>query len=83
MCEITPPTHHFTYLAMDDPSTLMAAFLGAVHKRRRQLGVGGGVKNWSKLPMDSTKKLPTWARGVSKIRKNCRRRLWMVPCSKN
>ena len=40
---------------------------------------GGGVKNWSKLPTDSTKKLPTWRRGVSKIRKNCRRHLWMVP----
>ena len=39
---------------------------GAIHKRRRQ---SGGVKNWSKLPTDSTKKLPTWGRGVSKIRK--------------
>ena len=28
---------------------------------------GGGVKNWSKLPTYSTKKLPTWGRGVSKI----------------
>ena len=27
---------------------------GAVHKRRQQLG-GGGFKNWSKLPTDSTK----------------------------
>ena len=52
---------------------------GAVHKRRWQLGWGGGVKNWSKLPTDSTKKLPTWGMWVSKIRKNCRRRLWMVP----
>ena len=25
------------------------------------------------------KKLPTWGRRVSKIRKNCRRHLWMVP----
>ena len=25
--------------------------------------------NWSKLPTDNTKKLPTWGRGVSKIRK--------------
>ena len=40
---------------------------------------GGEVKNWSKLPTDSTKKLPTLGRGVSKIRKNCRRYLWMVP----
>ena len=24
--------------------------------------MGGGVKNWSKLPMDSTKTLPTWAK---------------------
>ena len=31
----------------------------------------GGVINWSKLQMDSTNKLPTWGRGVSKIRKNC------------
>ena len=27
---------------------------------------GGGVKNWSKLPTDSTKKLPTWRRGSLK-----------------
>ena len=40
---------------------------------------GGGVKNWSKLPTDSTKKLPTWGRGVSKIRNNHRPHLWMVP----
>ena len=26
----------------------------------------GGVKNWSKLPMDSTKKLPTWGSGFLK-----------------
>ena len=26
----------------------------------------------------SIKKLPTWVRGVSKVRKNCRRLLWMV-----
>ena len=39
----------------------------------------GEVKNWSKLRTDSTKKLSTWGRGVSKIQKNCRRRLWMVP----
>ena len=31
---------------------------GAVHKRRRQLGKGKGVKNWSILPTDGTKKLP-------------------------
>ena len=37
---------------------------------------GGGVKDWSKL---QAKKLPTWGRGMSKIRKNCRHRLWMVP----
>ena len=46
------------------------------------IGRGGGVKNCSKLPMDSTKKLPTWGRGVSKIRKKYRRRLWMVPNAK-
>ena len=39
----------------------------------------GGVKNWSKLPTDSTKKLPTRGRGVSKFRKKCWLRLWMVP----
>ena len=40
---------------------------GAVHKRRRQLGGGrGGVKNWSKLSTDSTKKLPTLEKGAVK-----------------
>ena len=29
---------------------------------------GGGGKNWSKLPTDSTKKLPTWGRGASKVK---------------
>ena len=43
----------------------------AVVKRRQQLG--GGVKNWSKLLMDSTKK----------FRKKCRRHLKMVPFSIN
>ena len=55
---------------------------GVIHKRRPQLG-GGGVKNCSKLTTHSTKKNPaTWGRGVLKIRKNCRRRLWMVPKKK-
>ena len=49
---------------------------GAAHKRRCQLG---WVKNWSKLLMHSTKNLPTWGRGVSKIQKSFRRRLWMIP----
>ena len=49
----------------------------AFHKRR-QLG-GSRVKNWSKLLTDRTEKLPIWGRGVSKIQKNCRRILWMVP----
>ena len=40
--------------------------LRAVHKRRRQLG-GGRVKICSNLPKNSTKKLPTWGRGLSKI----------------
>ena len=43
---------------------------------------GGGDKigqNWSKLPTDSSKKLPTWGRGMSKIPKKCRCHLWMVP----
>ena len=30
---------------------------------------GEGVKNGSKVPTDSTKKLPIWGRGVSKFRK--------------
>ena len=37
------------------------------------VGNKGRVKNWSKLPRDSTKKLP------SKIQKNCRHCLWMSP----
>ena len=41
---------------------------------------GEGVKNWSKLPMDSTKNLLTWGReGGKKSGKKCWRRLWMVP----
>ena len=37
----------------------MSFATGAVHKRRQQLGGGGGVKNSPKLPTDSTKELPT------------------------
>ena len=37
--------------------------LGAVHKWRLQLGGGGGVKNWSKLPTDSTKKTANMGEG--------------------
>ena len=37
--------------------------LEAVHKRRRQLE---GVKNWSKLPMDSIKKTADRGRGCQK-----------------
>ena len=40
---------------------------------------GRGVKKWSKLQTNSTTKLPTWGRGMSKIVKNCQHRLWMVP----
>ena len=40
---------------------------------------GRGVKKWSKLLKSSTTKLSTWGRGLSKIGKNCRHRLWMVP----
>ena len=61
-----------------DWSRSRGSSLGAVHKRRRQLG-GGGVKNWPKLPTMSTKKQPTWGRGVLNIQKNYRRRLWMTP----
>ena len=38
----------------------------------------GGVKNWSKLLTNSTKKLPILGTEVSKIQKNFRRRIWMV-----
>ena len=44
---------------------------------------GGGVKHWSKLPTDSTKKTVIMGEGVSKIQKNCRRHLWMVPHGRN
>ena len=54
---------------------------GVVHKQCQKLG-GGGVKNRPKMLTDSTKKLPTWERGCVKIRKNCKRRLWMVPNGK-
>ena len=37
-------------------------YFGTIHLRRRQF-VGGGVKNWSNLMTDSTKKLPKWGRG--------------------
>ena len=41
---------------------------GAVHKRHRPLlGRKGGVKNWSKLPKDSTKKLSILGRGFQKL----------------
>ena len=43
-------------------------------------GPGGGVKNWPKLSMDSSEKVPTWGRGMSKIHKKGRRLLWTVPC---
>ena len=38
----------------------------------------GRGQNWSKLPTDSTNKLPTWGEGVLKIQKNCRCHLLMV-----
>ena len=45
------------------------SWLGAVHKRRRQLG-GGGVKNWSKLPTDSNKKTADMGKvGVKNLEK--------------
>ena len=53
--------------------------VGAVHKQRWQLG---GVKNWSKLSTDSIvilKNADMPGEGGVKIRKKCRRRLWMVP----
>ena len=53
---------------------------GAFHKQRRQLGGGKGVKNCSKLPMDSTKKNCRHGGGGVKLSgKKCRHRLWMVP----
>ena len=45
---------------------LLSISIGTVHKWCRQLvGWGEGVKKWSKLPTDSTKKLQIWGRGVS------------------
>ena len=43
---------------------------------------GREVKNLSKLPTDSTKKLPTWGKGGVKNPENRRRHLWMVPKEK-
>ena len=43
-------------------------YLEAIHKRRGQLR-GGRGKNWSELPTNSTKKLPTWGRGYQKCGK--------------
>ena len=43
-------------------------YLGAVQKGRRQLG-GRGVKNWTKLPTDSTKKMLIWDSGFQKFGK--------------
>ena len=43
-------------------------WIGAVHKQRQQLG-GGLVKKLSKLPLDSTKELSIWWKGVSKKQK--------------
>ena len=58
----------FATYVLTDPNNVLTAEKGwftlkAVYKRRWQLG---GVKNWSKLPMNSTKKLPTWRRGMLK-----------------
>ena len=41
--------------------------------------MGGGSKIGQNYQQIVLKKLPTWGRGVSKIRKNCRHCLWMVP----
>ena len=59
----------FATYVLTDPNNVLTAekgwfTLGAVHKRRWQLGEG--VKNWSKFPMNSTKKLPTWGRRMLK-----------------
>ena len=50
---------------------------GAIHKRRRQLG-GGCVKigqNCRRIILKSA----DMGKGLSKVRKKCRRHLWMVP----
>ena len=44
---------------------------------------GGGVKNWSILPTDSTKKLPTWGKEVEKTPEKLPMSLWIVPCKKS
>ena len=41
------------------------------YKQRQQLGRGEGSKIWSKLTTNSSTKVPTWGKGVSKIWKNC------------
>ena len=53
--------------------------LGVTHKWCWQLGVGGGVKNRSKLPLNSTKKLPNGEGGCQIFWKFADIVLWMVP----
>ena len=43
---------------------LPSAVLGAIHKRLQQFWGWRGSKNSCNLPMDKSKKMPTWGRGV-------------------
>ena len=53
--------------------------LGAVHKRRRQLGGGEGSKIGQDCRQIVLKNCRHGGGGCQKSGKNCRRRLWMVP----
>ena len=58
----------------------VASSLGAVHKRRRQLRGGKGLKigqNCQRIVL----KTADMEEGVSKIQKNCQHCLWMAPTS--
>ena len=55
--------------------------LGAVHKRRHQLGGGEGSKIGQNCRRIVLKNCRHGGGGCQKSRKNCRRRLWMVPKS--
>ena len=50
---------------------VICSWLNIEYKQRQQLGRGEGSKIWSKLTTNSSTKVPTWGKGVSKIWKNC------------
>ena len=55
---------------------LLAEIIKAHSKEITNYVEAGGVKNWSKLLTDSSEKVPTWRKGVSKIQKKCLLLLW-------